>query len=94
MILQHENARPNVAKPEKNYLERLKWEVLPYPPYSPDIATSDYHLFRTMAHGLAEQHCHSYEDAKMGRLLDNLKTRVVCPTWNSSADRGMGKSSG
>ena len=39
-----------------------KWEVLPYPPYSPDIAPSDYYLFRSMAHGLADQQFRSYED--------------------------------
>ncbi|KAG5315656.1 MOS1T transposase, partial [Pseudoatta argentina] len=36
---------PHVAKPVKTYLETLKWEVLPHPPYSPDIAPSDFHLF-------------------------------------------------
>jgi len=36
----------------------------PIPLYLPDIAPSDYHLFRLMAHGKAEQHFHSYEDAK------------------------------
>lgn len=56
--------RPHVAKPVKTYLETLRWEVLPHPPYSPDIAPSDYHLFRSMAHGLAEQHFQSYEDTK------------------------------
>ncbi|KAG5320381.1 MOS1T transposase, partial [Pseudoatta argentina] len=35
----------HVAKPVKTYLETLKWEVLPHPPYSPDIAPSDFHLF-------------------------------------------------
>ena len=54
VILQHDNARPHVAKVVKTYLETLKWEVLPYPPYSPDVASSDYHLFRSMAHGLAD----------------------------------------
>ena len=29
MILQHDNARPHVAKPFKTYLETLKWEVRP-----------------------------------------------------------------
>ncbi|KAG5315573.1 MOS1T transposase, partial [Pseudoatta argentina] len=53
VILLHDNARPHVAKPVKTYLETLKWEVLPHPPYSPDIAPSDFHLFRSMAHGLA-----------------------------------------
>ena len=62
MIPQHDNARPHVAKPVKIYLETLKWEVLPHPPYSPDITPSDYYFFRSMAHGLADQQFCSYED--------------------------------
>ena len=64
VILQHDNARPHVTKSVKTYLETLKWEVLPHPPYSPDIAPSDYYLFRSMAHGLADQQFRSYEDIK------------------------------
>ena len=64
VILQPDNARTHVAKPVKTYLETLKWEVLPHPRSAPDIAPSDYHLFRSMTHGLAEQHFHSYEVAK------------------------------
>ncbi|KAG5325168.1 MOS1T transposase, partial [Pseudoatta argentina] len=64
VILLHDNARPHVAKPVKTYLETLKWEVLPHPPYSPDIAPSDFHLFRSMAHGLADRRFHSYEEAE------------------------------
>ena len=62
VILQHDNARPHVAKVVKIYLETLKCEVLPHPPYSPDVAPSDYHLFRS--HGLADQHFRSYEEVK------------------------------
>jgi len=54
-ILQHDNDRPHVAKSVKTYLETLKWKVLPHLPF-PDIAPSDYHLFQSMAHGLADQH--------------------------------------
>ncbi|KAG5318136.1 MOS1T transposase, partial [Pseudoatta argentina] len=46
------------------YLETLKWEVLPHPSYSPDIAPSNFHLFRSMAHGLADRRFHSYEEAQ------------------------------
>ena len=56
VILQHNTARPHVAKPVKTYLETLKWEVLPHPLYSPDLAPSDYYLFRSMPHGLADQY--------------------------------------
>jgi len=39
IILLHDNVRPHVVK---KYLEMLKWNVLPHPLYSPDIAPSDY----------------------------------------------------
>ena len=64
MIFQHDNARPHVVKVVKETLETHNWYVLPHPPYSPDIIPSDYHLFRSMAHGLVEQHSNSYEEAK------------------------------
>ncbi|EGI61410.1 Mariner Mos1 transposase, partial [Acromyrmex echinatior] len=59
-----DNARPYIAKVVKTYLETLKWKVLLHAPYSPDVAPSDYHLFRSMAHGLAGQHFRSYEEIK------------------------------
>ena len=49
--------------------ETLKWEVLPHSPYSPDIAPSNYYLFRSMAHGLADQQFRSYEDIE--KCLDS-----------------------
>ena len=64
MILQHDNIQPRVAKSVKTYLETLKCEVLPHPPYSPDIVPSDYYLFRSMAYGLADQQFRSYKDIK------------------------------
>jgi len=48
VIFLHDNAWPHVAKVIKKYLETLKWNVLLHPPYSPDIAPSDYWLFRRM----------------------------------------------
>ncbi|KAG5325771.1 MOS1T transposase, partial [Pseudoatta argentina] len=56
--------RPHVAKPVKTYLETLKWEVLPHALYSPDISPSDFHLFRSMAQGLADRRFYSYEEAQ------------------------------
>ena len=65
VILQHDNARLHVGTPVKTYLKTLKWEVLPQPPYSPNVAPFDYYLFRSMAHGLADQQFHPYEDIEI-----------------------------
>jgi len=62
VILLHDNARPHVAKVVKKYLETLKWDVLPYPPYSLNIAPSDYWLFRRMQHDLASHRFTSFAE--------------------------------
>ena len=54
IIFHHDNARPHVAIPVKNYMEKSGWGVLPHPPYSPDLAPSDYYLFRSMQNALTE----------------------------------------
>ena len=48
-ILLHENARPHVAQVVKAALQELEWEVLQHSPYSPDLASMDYYLFRSLS---------------------------------------------
>lgn len=43
--LRHDNARPHVSKQTKDLVVRSGWTAIPQPPYSPDLACSDYHLF-------------------------------------------------
>ncbi|EFN82363.1 Histone-lysine N-methyltransferase SETMAR, partial [Harpegnathos saltator] len=63
IILQHDNARPHVHKSVTNYLG-VNWEILPNPPYSPDIAPSDYYLFRSMVSTLYGERFSFYEEIK------------------------------
>ena len=64
VILLHDNVRLRIGAPVKTYLETLKWEVLPHTLYSPDIAPSDFHLFRSVPNGLSEQPFSSYKNTK------------------------------
>jgi histone-lysine N-methyltransferase SETMAR len=41
-----------VARLTEQKIRELGWEVLPHPPYSPDMAPTDYHLFRSLQHYL------------------------------------------
>ena len=44
-ILLHDNARPHVSKITLQKLNKLGYEVLPHPPYSPHLSPTDYHYF-------------------------------------------------
>lgn len=41
IVFLHDNARPHTA----NQTQELIWEQLDHPPYSPDLAPSNYHMF-------------------------------------------------
>ena len=64
LILLHDNAKSQVAKATQKYLERVNWEILPQSPYSPDIASSDFHLFRFMQPVPSGERFSSYEYIK------------------------------
>lgn len=51
-ILLQDNARPHVAKATLLQLQELELETLCHPPYSPDLAPTDYHFFRALDHFL------------------------------------------
>jgi histone-lysine N-methyltransferase SETMAR len=52
VLLLHDNARPHIAKKTRKKLTKFGWEMLPHPPYSPDISPTDYYLFRSLEHFL------------------------------------------
>ena len=61
----HDNARPHIAKSTHEKLLKLGWITLPHPPYSPDLAPIDYHLFRSLSNYLGEKKFDDENDLKM-----------------------------
>jgi len=45
VLLQHDNAGPHTAHSTVATIQDLPFECLPHPPYSPDLAPSDFHVF-------------------------------------------------
>ena len=64
MIFHQDNARLRVSLMTRQKLLQLSWEVLIHPLYSPDVAPSDFHLFRSLQNSLNGKNFHSLEDCK------------------------------
>jgi transposase len=66
MVLLHENARPHTAARTRELLEDFSWELFDHPPCSPDLAPSDYHLFKYLNNWLGSQRFNSNEEFTEG----------------------------
>ncbi|KAJ4440405.1 hypothetical protein ANN_08546 [Periplaneta americana] len=45
VVLLHDNARPHTARRTAAVLTEFGWELFHHPPYSPDLAPRDFHVF-------------------------------------------------
>ena len=52
VIFLQDNARPHVVQQTQAKINELGLEQVTQQPYSPDLAPSDYHLFRSLEHSL------------------------------------------
>lgn len=97
VVFHHDNARPHTSVATCQRLHEFSWDVLPHPPYSPDLAPSDYHLFRSLQNSLMGKNFASLECIK--KHLNNFfesKTQkfwmdgINCLTdrWKSVIERG------
>lgn len=51
-VVFHHDVRPHTSLITHQKLLELGWDVLPHPPHSPDLAPSDFHLFRSLQNSL------------------------------------------
>ena len=64
VILLHDNARPHVALATQETIMELGWDVMAHSAYSPDLAPTDYHLFRSLKHSLRDNSFENVEDLR------------------------------
>jgi hypothetical protein len=48
VVILHDNSWPHTLARTNALIRLFNWEIFDHPPYSPDLAPSDYHLFIRM----------------------------------------------
>ena len=56
ITMHHDNARPHMSHATREEIARKGWNVMPQPPYSPNLAPSDFHLFGPLKDDLRGEH--------------------------------------
>ncbi|GFX67218.1 histone-lysine N-methyltransferase SETMAR [Trichonephila clavipes] len=64
VVFHQDNARPHTSLVTHQKLLQLEWDTMPLPPYSPDLAPSDYYLFRSLQNFLEGKTFTSNEEIK------------------------------
>lgn len=66
IVLIHDNARPHSAGITQSLIQEFGWEQFDHPPYNPDLATSDFHLFLHLRRDFGGRCLDSDDDAEDG----------------------------
>ena len=70
ILLQHDNARLHTSLRTREKITCHWWTTLPHPPYSPDLALSDFHFFDPLKEGL-----------KGKRLSTDKEVKTAVRSW-------------
>ena len=68
------NARPHVARQTVALLDQFGWDIITHPPYTPDLATCDCHLFPKLKEHLAARRFSNNDKVKLvvQRFLNDM----------------------
>ncbi|XP_040575887.1 histone-lysine N-methyltransferase SETMAR-like [Lepeophtheirus salmonis] len=74
IVFHQDNTRPHASIETRQKIRELGWEVLLHPPYSPDLAPSDYHLFPSIANDFAGEKFTSIEacENRLSEFFTNM----------------------
>ena len=64
VLLQHDSARTHTAHSTVPAIRDLSFECIPHPPYSPDLAPSDFHIFGPLKEAMGGKSFRSDEEVQ------------------------------
>ena len=97
VLLQHDTARPHTARTTVATITDLHFECLPHPPYSPDLAPSDFHMFGPLREARGGKKFRSDEEVRhaVREWLRGLPKEffskgiyALCNRWRTCIERG------
>jgi histone-lysine N-methyltransferase SETMAR len=62
VVFHRDNVCPHVSEMTQQKIKELNWEIVDHPPYSPDLAPSDYHLFRSLQNHVNNKKFERFEE--------------------------------
>jgi len=74
VCLLHDNACPHIARQTVVLLDQFGWDIVTHPPYSPDLAPCDYHLFPKLREHFAGRGLSDDDEVKVAvqRFLNDM----------------------
>ncbi|KAJ4436006.1 hypothetical protein ANN_18630 [Periplaneta americana] len=80
IVLLHDNARPYTAAATRDLLEQFLWELFDHLLYSPDLASSDFHLFTKLKEFLSGK-CFGSDD-ELKNVVNNWLKGLAADDYN------------
>jgi len=97
VLLQHDNARSHTAHTTVATITDLHFECLPHPPYSTDLAPSDFRMFGPFPEAMGgkkfrsdEEVCHAVHEWLRGLPKEFFSKGIyaICKRWRTCIERG------
>lgn len=83
----HDNARPHVTESVRTFLDQNGITIIDHPPYSPDLAPSDFWLFDKIKRHLSDHTDAESLKREITSLVENIPTKEYRKTYKKWLER-------
>ena len=89
LVIHADNARPHTAKKVSEFIDSAGLRNAPHPPYSPDLAPSDFYLFGYLKNKMKGESFPSADDLlqRVLQILNNISTDTLKKVFDEWLDR-------
>jgi [histone H3]-lysine36 N-dimethyltransferase SETMAR len=87
MKILHDNAKPHVTLSVRNYLDRKGIAIIDHPPYSPDLAPSDFWLFDKIKQQLSDHTSVESLKLEITSIVKNIPKEEYLTTFKKWLER-------